>query len=300
MKNSKAEEPAQDWNRQTSGVLRLSIAIAFCLAVIKFLTGLATHSMSVMASALDSAMDVASSIVNFIAAREAAKPPDAEHAYGHGKIESLASLFQSAVVGLSGLYIIFESVKRMIVGSYVQGVSLGLGVMTFSLLVTAMLVLRLRSLARRNPSMVLAAENLHYATDIASHGGVILALVLVHSTGFVFWDLVVSVIVAAWIFRLTFELGRRSTDELLDRNLPPRSLDDIKRLILGFHPSVVGVHNFRSHCVSGKIFLDFHIEIRGEDDFKRAHWMTESLIKRIQEKYPGADVTVHFDPEGET
>ena len=283
---------------KTTSAIALAIATAAFLAAVKLVTAVWTHSMSVMASALDSLMDVASSVVNFIAAREAAKPPDADHAYGHGKIESLASLFQSTVIGLSGLYLIFESLKRFWTGSFIERLPVGFGVMIFSLGVTGLLVWRLKSFSRRNPSTILATERLHFSTDIVSNGGVILALGLVRATGFVFWDLAVSIVVAASIFRVALKVWRQSVDELLDRNLPEVSVKAIKKLILDFHPSVVGVHNFRSHRVAGRIFLDFHIEIRGEDDFRRAHLMTESLIRRIQERYPEADVTVHFDPEG--
>ena len=70
-------------------------------------------------------------------------------------------------------------------------------------------------------------------------------------------------------------------------------------MILEHHPSIVGLHNFRSRRVGEQIFLDFHIEIRGENDFKKAHLLTEALISEIQQHYEGADVTVHYDPEGE-
>jgi cation diffusion facilitator family transporter len=283
---------------QIAATLKLSILTAFSLALIKFGVGLATHSMAVMASALDSLMDSGVSFVNLIAAKEAAKPPDEEHAYGHGKIESLAALFQSTFIGLSGLYVVFESIKRLIFGSFVHLISMGIAVMLFSMLVTWLLVWRIRVVSQRNKSLILVTEGLHFTTDLLTNGGVIVALVLVWATDFIFWDLVVSIAVALYIFKVSFGILRRSIDELLDRSLSPVSKEEIEKIIRSYHPSIVGLHNFRSHRVGERIFLDFHIEIRGEDDFKRAHDMTESLIEEIRIHYPGADVTVHFDPEG--
>ncbi|MBI3313454.1 MAG: cation transporter [Candidatus Omnitrophica bacterium] len=284
---------------QTSNALKLSIATGATLFILKFAAGIATHSMAVMASALDSAMDVGVSTVNLIAARQAAKPPDEDHAYGHGKIESLAALFQSLFISVSGIYIVFESVKRLILGSFVKDVPAGIIVMIFSIVATFLLVWRLRVVQKRSHSMILATEELHFNTDILSNGGVIAALFLVRITGLIFWDLVISMLVAGTIFRASYRILRRAIDELLDRSLPPVPKEKIEKLILEHHNSIVGLHNFRSRQVGHQMFLDFHIEIRGEEDFKKAHLMTESLIRKIQDKYPESDVTVHYDPEGE-
>ncbi len=286
-------------NKQTFRTLTLSISTGLFLAVTKFVIGLVTHSMAVMSSALDSMLDVTVSTVNLIAAREAAKPPDEEHSYGHGKVESLAGLFQSILIGLSGLYIVGESVKRLIVGSFVHSPFLGIGVMIFSMVASWLLIWRLKSMAKRYQSMILETESLHFTMDILSNGGVIAALVLVRWTGLVIWDLVISILVAGYILKTSYAVFRRAIDELLDRSIAPVSKDEIEKLVLDHHPTIVGIHNFRSHCVGNQIFLDFHIEIRGEHDFKRAHGVTEHLIADIRKKYPGSDIVVHYDPEGE-
>ena len=296
----KPKNPSNDSKvQQTTGALKWSIATALSLALLKVLAGFFTHSMAVLTSALDSAMDAGVSTVNLIAAKEAAKPPDEDHAYGHGKIESLAALLQGLFISASGFFVVVESGKRLIFGSFLRNVSTGMGVMVFSVLASWLLVWRLQVVARRTGSLILATERLHFTTDILTNGGVIMALFLVQVTGFVFWDLVLSLTIAFYIFKTSYRILRQAIDELLDRSLPPVSKEEIETLIRNFHPSVVGLHNFRSRRVGEQIFLDFHIEIRGEDDFKRAHLMTESLIQRIRDRYPGADITVHFDPEGE-
>ena len=229
----------------------------------------------------------------------ASKPPDAEHAYGHGKVESLAALFQSMFIGASGAFVIVEAVKRLISGSYVSAIPLGIGVMAFSCMVTWLLSWKLRVLSRSNRSLILGTEQVHYAMDFVSYLGVMAALVLAGWTGQAHWDLLVSILVAGYIFKEAAAIFGRAVSELLDRGLSSTDLRQVKLRILGHHPAIVGVHNLRSRRVGNQVFLDFHIEIRGEDDFKKAHNMTESLIEKIKELHPNADVMVHFDPEGE-
>ncbi len=284
---------------QTTAVIKVSIAVAIILTLAKLAVGFMSHSMSVFASALDSAMDVGVSSVNLFAARFAGVPPDKEHTYGHGKIESLAGLFQSMIIGVSGFYIAFESFKRLVCGSVLRNVPVAVGVMFFSMVLTWGLVVFLRRSARKNPSLILDTESLHFTTDLLSNLGVMLALLLVRLTGYVFWDLLLSLMIAFYILRASLSIFRRSVDELLDRSLPPASLREIKKLVHHHDSSIVGLHRLRSRRVGEKVFLDFHIEIEGQKDFKRAHALTESLVSAIQKRYPESDVTVHFDPEGE-
>jgi cation diffusion facilitator family transporter len=293
------KEGMEQYMRQARQALILAMGVAFLLTTVKFTAGLVTHSMAILASALDSTLDMLMSALNFFAFREASKPPDAEHAYGHGKVESLAGLFQSLFIALSGSFVVYESVRRLIHGSFVSEIPLGIGVIVFSGVVTLLLSWRLKVLSQKNRSLILGTEKVHYAMDFVSYVGVIAALVLVGRTGKVYWDMIVSILVAIYILKEAFHILKRAVSELLDRGLSFGELKTMKMLILRHHPSIVGVHNLRSRMAGNLLFLDFHIEIRGEDDFKKAHEMTESLIDKIREQHPNADVTVHFDPEGE-
>ncbi len=283
---------------ETAGAIRWSIAVAFVLTAVKFTAAILTNSMAIMASALDSLLDMASSSVNLIASAKAAEPPDAEHAYGHEKIESLASFFQSVLIGISGLVLVGESMRRFIAGTYLKDISLGVEVMIFSIVLTSLLTWRLQQSEKKNKSLILATEKLHYAMDLLANVGAVAALFLVLKTGQSLWDLVFSIIIAGYIFKTACGILKHSADELLDRSLPPVSKGDIENIIRSYNPMIVGFHNFRSRRVGNQIFMDFHIEIAREDNFQRAHGITEGLIRKIQESYPGADMTVHYDPEG--
>lgn len=279
-------------------VIVLSIWTAVVLTIFKLAVGLTVHSLAVIASAFDSLMDVLVSSVNLIAMREADKPADTEHLYGHGKIESLAGLFQSLLISVSGVYLVIESVRRLFAGTTLDYIPVAVGVMAVSMVLTFLLVLRLKRVLKETQSIIVGTEALHFSTDFITNGGVIIALILVQVTGSGLWDLAVAFGIACYILRNSFRILRHSVDELLDRALPPEEQKEIEQIILTFDPKVIGFHNLRTRKIGHKRFIDFHFEIRGERDFERAHKLTEELIKKIKGRFPEADVTVHYDPEG--
>lgn len=279
-------------------VIRLSIVIAIFLTIFKLIIGVLAHSLSVIASAFDSLMDVLVSSVNVIAVKEADKPADAEHLYGHGKIESLAGLFQSLVIASSGIFLIVESVRRLIDGTDLTHIPVAIGVMIISMAFSYFLVVRLKRVLKETKSIIVGTEALHFMTDFLSGGGVIVALLLVKFTGESIWDLVVAIAIAIYILKNSFGILKKSVDELLDRALPPEEQHEIEKLIMAFDPKISGFHNLRTRRIGQSRFVDFHVEISGEKDFARAHELTEALIQKIQEQFPDTDATVHYDPEG--
>ncbi|MFH1857759.1 MAG: cation diffusion facilitator family transporter [Candidatus Omnitrophota bacterium] len=282
-------------------VIRLSIGVASCLAVMKFIVGLITHSMGILASSIDSLLDVFVSSVNYFTLRKSEKPPDANHAYGHGKAESLAGLFQSLFIGVSGTAIIAESVRRLIFHTHeVIRVDVGLATMIVSVAATALLVWRLKVVSLRKPSLILDTERLHFISDLATNAGVMIILFLVKKTGFFAFDLLISLAIAFYIFWLSMKLLRRSIDELMDREISPELHERIRKIILAHDSRIINLHNLRTRRVGSKAFIDFHVVLQGENSFREAHHLTESLIAAIQKEIPDCDLTVHTDPEGET
>ncbi len=300
MMNKKAYSN-QDQETRTGKKLQaigMSIGTAFFLTVFKLSVGLVTRSLGLIASAVDSLLDLMVSSVNLIAVKEADKPADKEHLYGHGKIESLAGLFQSLIISASGIYLVVESIRRLIHGVELAHLPVAIGVMVVSMIFTFLLVLKLKRALQETESIVVGTEMLHFTTDFMTNGGVIIALVLVRVTGSSLWDLGIAFAIACYILSQSLEILKRSVDELLDRALPPDEQKEIEQFILNHDPRIVGFHNLRTRKIGQKRFVDFHFEIRGEENFSRAHGLAEALIKQIKERFPDADVTVHFDPEG--
>ena len=285
-------------SREKNKAIRLAVGTALFLTLFKLTIGALTRSLGLIASAVDSLMDVFVSFVNLISLQEAEKPADAEHLYGHGKIESLAGLFQSIVIGASGFYLVFESVKRLVRGTELAHISVGIGVMIVSMVVTFFLVRLLKRVGQKTGSIIVRTETLHFTTDLLTNGGVIIALILVKTTGLSVWDLIVALAIACYILSQSARILKTAIDELLDRALPVGEQKEVERIIMSFDPKIVGFHNFRTRKIGYQKFIDFHVEIRGEENFSRAHQLTEALIRKIKERFSGADVTVHFDPEG--
>lgn len=276
----------------------LSVAVAFFLTLVKVAAGLITHSMAVLASAADSLMDMLMSLINLFAAHKSEKPADKEHPYGHGKVEHIAGLFQCFLMALTVVYLIAESIKRMIVGSYVAEYSVGIGVMIFSIVVTFLLVIRLRWVAKKTNSVLIETEDLHFSSDILTNLGVVAALLIVKWTGAVIWDLIFSILISIYIGYYVYKIGIKSVQQLMDHEPPKSVQQEIRDFVLRFDPKIVDSHDFRSRSVGNQIFTEFHITIRDERSFVGAHALTERLKIALQKKFPDLEATIHYDPYG--
>ena len=152
-------------------VARWSIATATTLGILKLAAAIATGSLSIVASLVDSAMDVVASLVNYFAVRLAGRPADEGHAYGHGKAEGLAGLVQTVVVGFSGAFLLAEGIRRLVQGVGIERTELGIAVMVLSTVASVWITWRLRATARATGSVALAADAVHYASDVGRTSG---------------------------------------------------------------------------------------------------------------------------------
>ncbi len=287
-----AEETAQK-----SSAARLSIAAAAFLIVLKTATGLVTGSISVWASLLDSAMDIFASTINYFAVRAAARPPDADHAYGHGKVESLAGLFQSVVITISGLFLIREAVIRIRSPHVTSSELLGVASMFIATLVSIGLVARLRHVARRTDSLVLSADALHYATDVYTNGGALVALLVIRLTGWRLADPLTSLAISAYILFSAFNVARESVDVLMDKRLPPEVDEQVAEIVGRFRAQgVLGFHDLRTRRSGAQKFIDLHLEVPRERSLEEAHALSVQVLRTIEAEIPRARVQIHTDP----
>lgn len=275
-----------------------SLVVAGFLAVLKIAAGTTAASLGLLASALDSVMDLGTSAVNLATRRWACLPPDADHPYGRGKSESLAGLLQGALIFLAGLALIRESWARYEAGLGPTPGWLGVIVMLISAAVSFWHARGLREAALRESSVVLDAEKAHFAADFLANLATAVVLLISTFSLRVGWDLFLTAAISLMVLRESVLLVTRSAHELTDRSLPAKTLRQIEALIAGHDPRVVGCHELRARRSGPRIFIDFHIEIRGVADFSEAHDITEALIARVKHSIPNADVTVHYDPEG--
>jgi ferrous-iron efflux pump FieF len=283
--------------RLKKSAARLSVAAAGFLIVLKTATGVLTGSISVWASLLDSTMDIFASVINYFAVRAASRPPDDDHHYGHGKAESLAGLFQSFVITVSGVFLIREAVRRVVTPHATALEWVGVGTMAVAGAVSVALVARLRKAARETDSPALAADSVHYATDVFTNGAALVALLVVALTNRTVVDPLVSIAISAFILWSAFAVARDAVDVLMDRRLGTEVDEAVASVVESFRDrGVTGFHDLRTRRSGSYKFIDLHLEVTPDKSFVRAHDLTERVIRAIENEIPRSRVQIHTDP----
>lgn len=286
-----AEEAAKN------SAARLSVMVAAFLIALKTATGFLTGSISVWASLLDSVMDILASTVNLFAVRAAARPADEDHAYGHGKAESLAGLFQAIVIFASGLFLIWEVIHRTIEIHQTRSEGLGAVSMLIATGVSVWLVVRLRRVARETDSLAIKSDAAHYVSDIFTNLGALIALLITALTRWRLIDPLTSTFIAVYIFWSAIKVGRESIDVLMDRRLPLDVDERIADIVSRFKDQgVVGFHDLRTRRSGAQKFIDLHLEVQRDQRLQEAHDLTVRVLRTIEAEVPRARVHIHTDP----
>jgi ferrous-iron efflux pump FieF len=291
--------PVEAEDRAKSAVARLSILAAAFLITLKLATGFITGSISVWASLLDSTMDIFASIINYFAVRAASRPADEDHAYGHGKAESLAGLFQSIVIAASGVFLVRESIRRIINPNQTSSEWIGILTMLIAVAVSIALVMRLKRVARETESPALHADATHYITDIFTNLGALVALVIISLTPWQMADPIISIAIAFYILWSAVSVGRESIDVLMDRRLPLDVGEQIADIVSRFKDQgVLGFHDLRTRRSGSQKFIDLHLEVVHDLTLQDAHDATVRVLRAIEAEIPRARVHIHTDPAG--
>ena len=273
--------------------------MALFLIALKATSGWLTGSLSVWASLLDSVLDLFASTLNFVAVRAASRPADEDHAYGHGKAESLTSLFQAIVISASGIFILWEAVHRIRERHETRFEAIGIASMIVAIAASAWLVRKLRHVARETESPALASDALHYVTDIYINGGVLVALMLTAFTGWSVVDPLISLAIALYIIKSAFGLAHESVNVLMDRKLPLEVDDKIAEIVARYRgEGVHGFHDLRTRRSGSEKFIDLHLEVDRNKRFEEAHDLTVKILRAIEAEIPRSKVHIHTDPTG--
>lgn len=273
---------------------RASVGTSLLLIGAKLLGYLATGSVSLLATLVDSLMDSCASLITLVAVRYAARPPDREHSFGHGKAEPLAALAQATFISGSGLFLLVEAGSRLLRPRVPEAADLGIALMLFSIAVTALLLLLQGQVIRRTDSAVIRADALHYRADFLTNGGVLVALLLAER-GWPLADPLIALGIGGWVLASAARIGRTAVDELLDRELPPDQRDGILGCVAGVE-GVLGVHDLRTRRSGQTTFIQMHLELQGGLSLAEAHARGERVRQQILRLHPNADVVIHQDP----
>ena len=283
---------------ETARLLKLattaSVVTAMLLILGKAAAWLLTGSISVLASLVDSLMDAAASLLNLVAVHVSLQPPDAEHRFGHGKVEPLAALAQAAFIAGSAAFLVLQAIDRLLHPRPLEAVGIGVGVMVFAILATLALLIFQRHVIRVTGSTAIRADALHYTTDLLTNVSIIIALLL-SGYGWYGIDALFALGIAAYILHSAWRIGHEAFQLLMDRELPDDQRQRIRHAALA-HGRVRGVHDLRTRRSGHDIFIQMHLELDDELSLFDAHGIADEVEASIREIHPEADILIHKDP----
>jgi ferrous-iron efflux pump FieF len=274
-----------------------SVSVAVVLIVAKLGAWLLTDSVSLLSSFADSVLDAAASLVNLLAVRSALQPADREHRFGHGKVESLAGLAQAAFIAGSGVFLLLESVDRLISPRAVDHGLIGIAVMGFSIKLTVALVGFQIYVVKRTNSIAIAADSLHYRIDILVNFAVIVSLLLASFGGWQLADPLFAILIVAYMGSGAYKILRQSLKDLMDTEFPEADRARIRDIVLA-HPDVLDIHDMRTRSSGPDAFIQLHIEMDGDLTLLAAHEISDQVMLNVEKAFPNAEVLIHQDPEG--
>lgn len=274
---------------------RVSVVVAVSLILIKFFALQSSNSVGLLASLVDSLLDLLASVINLFAVRFALTPADDEHRFGHGKAESLASLGQSLFIISSAVFLMIYTFDRVTNPQKLVELDIGIGAIVLSTLLTLALVLFQSFVVKKTGSLAIKGDMLHYKTDLLTNLAILGALVLA-ALDFKHADTAVALLIGVYIMECAIKLAYESIQMLLDRELP----EEIHHTITSIaqeQQQVAAIHDIRTRQSGHTKFIQFHLVLDGDLPLKTAHQIAESVEKKLQSKHQNADILIHLEPD---
>ncbi len=275
----------------------VSSCIATILIIIKLTVGVLSGSISVIASAIDSVLDLIVSAFNLFAITKSEKPADKEFNYGRGKIEALAAVIEGTIITISGFFIFYEAVKKAIENEPTKLLDISIMIMSISIVLTIGLVIFLNYVAKKTNNLVIRSDALHYKTDIYSNGAILIALVLIHFTGIQLIDSIFGGAIAIYIIYSAYEIIKEGVLMLLDIALDKEIVEKIQDIIISEN-GVTDYHFLKSRKSGKTNFVDVHVVMTPNISLVEAHDISDSIEAKIKELDKDSEwsITIHLDP----
>ncbi len=288
--------------KEKNGAALSSVLAAVGLTSMKLVIGILTGSLGILAEAAHSALDLVAALVTFFAVKLSGKPADKEHTYGHGKIENLSALFETLLLLVTCVWIIYESIDRLFFNpKKVEATFWAFLVMFVSIAIDFTRSRILLRTAKKYNSQALEADALHFSTDIYSSAVVILGLAFVKISDLapgITWlghaDAIAALGVAAIVIVISMQLGKRTIMALLD-TAPAGMEEKIIQIVEGL-PGVVNCHNVRLRYSGAHLFADVHVLLAGNQSLDEVHAITDVIEFAIKNEMPDVDIVVHPEP----
>jgi len=272
-------------------------ATATLLIVLKLFVGILSGSVAVLASAIDSVLDLIVSAFNYFAISKSEQPADSKFNYGKGKIEALAGVIEGTIITVSGLFILYEAIKKAYTHQEITHLDTSIMVMLASLVITLALLGFLNYVARKTGSMVVKSDALHYKTDVLSNGAVLASLVVVHMTQWYLVDTIMGIIIAIYIIHSAYQIIKDGVYILLDASLEEEIVEEIKTIIIG-EKEISDFHYLKTRKSANTNFVDVHLVFSPGISLLRAHHAGDRIEESIKALKPLETwvINAHLDP----
>ena len=279
---------------------RLSVISNSILVVMKFVIGFAIGSVSIISEAIHSSMDLIAAVIAFFSVKKSSEPPDAGHAFGHGKFEDISGLVEAILIFIAAFLIIIEAVKKLL-GEPTEHFTpdlliLGIAIMGISGLVNWYVSSRLMKVAKQTESIALESDAWHLRTDVYTSLGVMAGLILIGLTGIPLFDPLFALGVAVIIMKAAFDLTKRSFSDLIDHSIPEKDEQRIRQIICEHASDYAGFHDLKTRRSGPEIFIEFHLVMSGEITVIESHDFADHLENDLMLEYPRSTVTIHIEP----
>jgi len=274
-----------------------SLLVASTLIVLKYYAWISTSSVSMLGSLADSLIDFLASIFVFIAITYSFLPADEKHRFGYGKSEGLAAFIQSLLIGISGIYVFTEAIKRLLNPSQINQPNIAVWIILVSIVLTIALIMYQRYVVKKSQSMAIESDQYHYLTDTFINLSVLFSIVITGWTRFTFIDAVVGLLISGVILYTAFILLKKSFKILLDQEIQSSHRDQIRKIALQ-HPQVLGFHDLRTRDTGQKYIIQFHLELDPSMTLLESHKITDEVTDNVLNVYPNSELIIHTDPLG--
>lgn len=274
---------------------KLSLTFNLVSSLVKIVGAVLTGSLGLMSEAIHSTTDVLSSFMAMWGVKAAAVPPDEDHPYGHGKIESLAGFGESILLIAVAVYLVVEGISRLIHGSRVEQLPLGMAIMALSTVGAFMVGSKVKKAAKETHSLALLSNSQHLYVDAVTSAAVLVSFVIAEVFNFPMIDSIFALLLSAWMIWGAFRLFMVAYHELIDVALPESEVQEILGII-NAAPGVISYHRLRTRRSGSVRHVDLHIVVDRDWSVVQAHDAADNLEKTIAHRLPPAHVVVHVDP----
>ncbi len=275
---------------------RMSIISNSVLIFIKLIIWQLSGSISILSESIHSAIDLFAALIAFYAIRQASKPADEGHPYGHGKYENLSGIIESALIIVAGALICSEAFPKLFNPHKIELIDSAIGVMLLSALVNIFVSRKLHQIAKETNSIALETDGAHLAVDVYTCLGVMGGLIAIRLTGITIIDPIISILIAIYIFYIGIHLSIKSAKDLLDAGLPGSSILEIEEILAEHVPHIYAYRNIATRKSGSTIMIDLTLQFHAHQPVKEAHDMAHHIQEHLESHFKDSRVSIHLEP----